>query len=93
MQAYGKVGKKGTLYPPKSLREKLHLNEGDMVQYIVKDDNLLVVKVSDPLTVASEFNVPFDTKKAKKIIDEIGKEIEREIEEETSKTMECVSSK
>jgi len=87
MQAYGKVGKKGTLYPPKSLREKLELNEGDMVQYIVKGNNLLVVKISDPLKVASEFNIPFDTKKAINIISEVRKESEREIEEEILKNI------
>ncbi|MBS7611457.1 AbrB/MazE/SpoVT family DNA-binding domain-containing protein [Candidatus Bathyarchaeota archaeon] len=86
MYAYGKVGKKGALYPPKSLREKLQLKEGDMIQYIVKGDSLLVVKIPDPLEVASEFNIPFDIKKAVKIIGEVGKESEREIEEEILKT-------
>jgi len=87
VQAYGKVGKKGTLYPPKSLREKLELKEGDMVQYIVKGNNLLVVKISDPMKVASEFNIPFDIKKAINIIGEVGGESEREIEEETLKNI------
>ncbi|MDI6806081.1 MAG: AbrB/MazE/SpoVT family DNA-binding domain-containing protein [Candidatus Bathyarchaeia archaeon] len=87
MQAYGKVGKKGTLYPPKSLREKLELKEGDMVQYIVKGNNLLVVKISDPLKVASELNIAFDTKKAINIIGEVRKESEREIEEEILKNI------
>lgn len=87
MQAYGKVGKKGTLYPPKKLREKLELKEGDMVQYITKDNNLLVVKISDPLKVSSEFNIPFDTKKAINIISKVGKESEREIEEEILKNI------
>jgi AbrB family looped-hinge helix DNA binding protein len=82
MQAYGKVGKKGTLYPPKSLRQKLKLKEGDMVQYIIKGNNLLVVKIPDPLKVASEFNITFDTKKAINIISEVRKESEKEIEEE-----------
>jgi len=87
MQAYGKVGKKGTLYPPKSLREKLELEEGDMVQYIVKGNNLLVVKISDPMKVASELNIPFDTKKAINIISKVRKESEGEIEEEILKNI------
>ena len=87
MQAYGKVGKKGTLYPPKSLREKLELKEGDMVQYVVKGNNLLVVKISDPLKVAREFNTSFDTKKALNMISEVRKESEREVEEENLKNI------
>ena len=87
MQAYGKVGKKGTLYPPKNLREKLELKEGDTVQYIIQGNNLLVIKISDPLNVANEFNIPFDTKKAINIISEVRKETEREIEEETLKSI------
>jgi len=87
MQAYGKVGKKGTLYPPKSLREKLEFKEGDMIQYVVKGNNLLVVKISDPLKVASHFNIPFDTKKAINTISEVRKESEKEIEEEILKNI------
>ncbi|MGQ9468994.1 MAG: AbrB/MazE/SpoVT family DNA-binding domain-containing protein [Nitrososphaerales archaeon] len=83
MQAYGKVGKKGTLYPPKAIRQRLNLKEGDMVQYLINGNNLLVVKILDPLELASEFNIPFDAKKAMKMISEVRKESEREIEHET----------
>lgn len=92
MQTYGKVGKKGTLYPPKSLREKLELKEGDMVQYIVKGSDLIVVKIPDPLKVARELNIPFNTKRAMNIIGEVGKESEREIEEETLKHKKAIKS-
>lgn len=87
MRTYGKVGKKGTLYPPKSLLEKLEFKEGDTVQYIVQDNNLLVIKISDPLKVVSKINIPFDVKKATKIISQVGKESEKEIEEETLKEL------
>ena len=92
MQAYGKVGKKGTLYPPKSLREKLGLKEGDMVQYVVNGNNLLVVKIFDPLKFASEFNIRFDTKKAVKMISEVRKESEKEIEHETLEVLKRAES-
>jgi AbrB family looped-hinge helix DNA binding protein len=88
MQAYGKVGRKGVLYPPKSLRERLGLKEGDMVQYVVRGNELVVVKISDPLKVASEFNIALDVRKAMNMIGEVGGEVEREIEEETIETLE-----
>lgn len=91
MQWYGKVGKKGTLYPPKSLLEKLELKEGDTIRYILQGNSLLVVKISDPLEVASKINIPFDVKKATKIISQIGKESEKEIEEETLKEVSKTS--
>ena len=87
MQAYGKVGKKGTLYPPKNIRDKLELKEGDMVRYVVERNNLLVVKISDPLKVASELNIPFNTKTAINIISAVRKESETEIEEELLKNI------
>jgi AbrB family looped-hinge helix DNA binding protein len=87
MRAYGKVGKKGTLYPPKKLREELGLKEGDTVQYITKDNNLLIVKIPDPLKVANKFNISFDTKEAIKIIGEVKRESEKEIEKEILKNI------
>ncbi|MBS7635651.1 AbrB/MazE/SpoVT family DNA-binding domain-containing protein [Candidatus Bathyarchaeota archaeon] len=87
MHAYGRVGRKGALYPPKKLREELELKEGDMVKYIVEGNSLLVVKISNPLEVASKFNISFDTKIAMSIISEIGRESEGEIEEEILKTL------
>lgn len=58
-----------------------------MIKYIVEGNSLLVVKISNPLEVASKFNIPFDTKIAMIIISEIGRESEREIEEEILKTL------
>jgi len=46
-----------------------------MVQYVVKGNNLLVLKISEPLKVARGFNIPFDTKKAINLISEARKEI------------------
>ncbi|MBS7653223.1 MAG: hypothetical protein QW486_06350 [Candidatus Bathyarchaeia archaeon] len=58
-----------------------------MIKYIVEGNSLLVVKISNPLEVASKFNIPFDTKIAMIIISEIVRESEREIEEEILKTL------
>ena len=90
MSAYGKVGKKGTLYPPKNLREKLGLKEGDSVKYVVKSDTLLVVKIPDPLEVSSEFNIPFNVKRAVQLINQVGKESESEVEEEILKKVKKI---
>jgi len=48
----GKVAKKRALYPPKSIMDKLNLNEGQLVKYRIEDKRLVVEPVRDPLELA-----------------------------------------
>ena len=41
----GKVGSKGELFPPKSIRGQIGLNKGDQVTYRVVQGRLIIEKV------------------------------------------------
>ena len=51
MDAIGTVGKKGELFPPKGIREKIGLKSGCKVLYRVDDSKLTVEPIPDVLTV------------------------------------------
>jgi AbrB family looped-hinge helix DNA binding protein len=44
----GKVGSKGELFPPKEIREKLDLKEGQKVKYTMSYGRLIVEKILTP---------------------------------------------
>ncbi len=50
MIAKGIVGKKGELFPPKEIRDKLGLKSGDEVVYRVENSKLIIEPVPDILT-------------------------------------------
>jgi len=48
----GKVGKKGAIYLPKRIMEKLGVREGDRVLMQVRDNKLVLEFVPDPFSLA-----------------------------------------
>jgi len=50
----GKVGSKGELFPPKEIREKLDLKEGQKVKYSMSYGRLIVEKILTPEEVLSK---------------------------------------
>jgi len=46
MMSIGKVGSKGELFPPKKIREKIGLKEGERVLYRIVQGKLMVEKIA-----------------------------------------------
>ena len=74
-----KVGSKGELFLPKSLRENLGLKPGDKLYLELKNDTIIIKKIPDLLEL---LNLPPISKPMtpEEIDKELGKEQEKQIE-------------
>ena len=68
-----KVGKKGVIYLPKSIMERLGINEGDKVLMSIKDNKLILEFIPDPLSLAIKVS-----KWAETTVEEFENESEKE---------------
>ncbi len=48
----GRIGKRGPVYLPKSIRKQLNLNEGDQVKFELKEGKLIMIPTPDPVDLA-----------------------------------------
>ncbi len=72
-----RIGKRNTLYIPKSVAEALNIEEGAIVKLTVKENKLIVEPIPDPFKLALEY-----PKFAKTTVEEFergSEEIQREL--------------